>query len=157
VSQPAHETFGKKLRLRVCGLLFQNDKVLLINHHGLYGHDFWAPPGGGVDFGEPLQQALAREFMEECNLSVSSAGFLFAGEFVHPPLHAVELFFHVQATGQPILGRDPEVPDVPLLTELRFMAPAEIYALPLNHRHALFGLASEPAQLLEIRGFFPFA
>ena len=50
------EAFGNKLRVRVCGICVDENKVLLINHHSLNeGGDFWAPPGGGMDFGKSAE------------------------------------------------------------------------------------------------------
>ena len=41
------ENFGNKLRVRVCGICIENNKILMVNHHSLNkGDDFWGPPGG---------------------------------------------------------------------------------------------------------------
>ena len=48
-------------------LVDEQDRVLLLRHSG-DSHDFdehWAPPGGGIEPGETLQQAAARELWEE--------------------------------------------------------------------------------------------
>jgi 8-oxo-dGTP pyrophosphatase MutT (NUDIX family) len=44
------------------GLLFLDGRVLLAQDKN-QGHYF--PPGGGVDFGEPIESALQRELLEE--------------------------------------------------------------------------------------------
>jgi hypothetical protein len=66
----------------------------------------------------------------------------------------VELFFQVNAQGKPKLGHDPEMAGQPMLTELKFMPIPQILAMPTTHRHGIFRLIREPAQLLQLRGFF---
>lgn len=149
------EKFGNRIRVRVCGLCYRGDDLLLINHKNLYGHDFWAPPGGGLEFGETAQNALKREFFEECGLEISVGNFLFACEFVSPPFHAVELFFEVATLGTPKLGSDPEMGAHQLLTDLRFWPSAELAILHSAHRHGIFKIATEPTQIRELCGFYP--
>jgi 8-oxo-dGTP diphosphatase len=155
VASSAVEKFGDRIRVRVCGLCYRGDDLLLINHKGLYDHDFWAPPGGGLEFGETAQNALKREFLEECGLEISVGEFLFACEFVNPPLHAVELFFEVSTSGNPKLGIDPEMGAQQMLTDIRFWSPKELAALPSVQGHGVFRIATEPARIRQLRGFFP--
>ena len=43
--------YGNRVRVRVCGILIQEDKILLINHKGVGEKgSLWAPPGGGLEF-----------------------------------------------------------------------------------------------------------
>ena len=47
--------FGNRLRIRACGLLIKEKKILLIKHEGLGKlNALWAPPGGAVEFGETI-------------------------------------------------------------------------------------------------------
>ena len=89
------QIYGNRVRLRVCGLCWQGDSLLLIMHK-MGSNDFWAPPGGGVEYGEPIEDALKREFLEETGLTVAIEKFHFGCEFIKAPLHAVELFFQVK-------------------------------------------------------------
>jgi 8-oxo-dGTP diphosphatase len=148
------EKFGNRIRVRVCGLCYEGDNLLLINHKKLYDHDFWAPPGGGIEFGESVENALKREFLEECQLSITVGKFLFACEFLNPPLHAVELFFAVEAVGQPKLGHDPELGSDQMLHELRLWSPAELLKLDANHRHGIFKITAEPSGIRQLHGFY---
>jgi 8-oxo-dGTP pyrophosphatase MutT (NUDIX family) len=59
MSNQVHKIFGNKVRLRVCGICINNDGILLVNHRGLTQGDFWAPPGGGINFGETALNALS--------------------------------------------------------------------------------------------------
>ena len=105
------QVFGNRTRLRVCGLCWQNNKLLLIKHKGLGPNGvFYAPPGGEIEFGNNLQENLIREFLEETGLQVSVGNFKFLHEYLQPPLHAIELFFDVKIeSGELCLGNDPEL------------------------------------------------
>ena len=153
MNQPAVEAFGNKIRLRVCGLCFQHDKVLLVNHQGLYNRDFWAPPGGGVEFGESLESALKREFLEECGVVVEMAKFLFICQFIREPLHAVELFYEVKIKGTPTTGSDPELPHK-IIHEVRFLEFNEVSALEPNSIHGIFHRVASPSDLINLTGIF---
>ena len=54
----------------VGGIVFQNDKVLLIRRGREPGRGRFSIPGGGVKLGETLEQALRREIGEETGLAV---------------------------------------------------------------------------------------
>ena len=81
------EIYGNKVRLRVCGLCWQEDSLLLILHK-MGGNDFWAPPGGGVEYGEAIEDALKREFLEETGLTVAVGKFAFRMR-IHQELHCM--------------------------------------------------------------------
>jgi 8-oxo-dGTP pyrophosphatase MutT (NUDIX family) len=55
------------------GLLFLDGRVLLAQDKN-QGHYF--PPGGGVDFGEPIESALQREMLEELGWSTEVKRFV---------------------------------------------------------------------------------
>ena len=115
--------YGHKLRVRVCGVCIENNKILLVHHKGLGKHNsLWAPPGGGMVYGEDAKEALKREFMEETGLSITIERFLFIHEHLSPPFHGIELFFEVKRTGGVLKkGYDPEMDmDDQLITETSF-------------------------------------
>lgn len=103
--------YGNQLRVRVCGICVQDEKMLLINHTGLNeSNEFWSPPGGGLGFGEKIEQCLKREFLEETNTVISVGKFLKVREFLKPPLHAIELYYEVKIeSGILKKGFDPEM------------------------------------------------
>ena len=111
LSKLVRKQYGEQLRIRVCGVCIENDKVLLINHLGiLKNNDFWSVPGGGLSFGETIEECLKREFLEETNTQIEVGEFLTVREFIELPLHAIELFYEVSITGGKLQkGTDPEM------------------------------------------------
>lgn len=142
--------YGNRVRIRVCGLLQRGGSLLVVNHKSLNESNFWAPPGGGIEFGETIEAALKREFAEETNLKVNVGGFLFGTEFIQNPLHAIELFYEVSSEDQPSIGSDPELN---LIQGVEFKEWAELKALPASQTHGIFQFATKTDDLFTIRGF----
>ncbi len=83
-------------------------RVLLVKNEGRY----WSLPGGRVEAGETLGEALTREVREECGLSVQPAGLAALNEALLPKVGRQVLFFtfHCQVTGD-IKAADAFVPN----------------------------------------------
>lgn len=143
------------IRVRACGILTDGAGLVMVNHGGLYGHDFWLPPGGGLERGERIGETLIREFSEECGLKVAPGAFLFACNVVRGHIHAVEFFHRVERIGGDLLvGTDPEYGTRQIISDVRHLTFEEIAALPAGHRHPVFTLLEHPSEILEITGFF---
>ena len=143
--QSVADIYGNKLRLRVCGLWIENEKILVIRHKGIGPKGYlWAPPGGGISYGEPLKDALKREILEECKAQVSIEDFIFAHEYLGENLHTVELFFLVNPNGStPALGVDPEMPDDrQIMDEMKFVSFEEASFEGLEYYHGIFKAGS---------------
>jgi 8-oxo-dGTP diphosphatase len=155
MSNPVHQIFGNQLRVRVCGVCIDQNKILLVNHHGLNHGDFWAPPGGGLQFGETAEACLKREFKEETGLDVEIGDFLFATEFIHEPLHAVELFFLTFIKGGVLKkGVDPEMGAEQIIQEVKFFDRLEIAQLNAGELHGIFEKAPDVLKIVDLRGYF---
>lgn len=121
--------YGNQLRIRVCGICKQDGKILVINHSGLNeSGEFWSPPGGGLQFGETIEECLKREFLEETNTLISVGKFFTVREFVKPPLHAIELYYEVEIeSGQVKKGFDPEMQEQ-IIKDIQWLNFEEILA-----------------------------
>lgn len=134
------ENFGNRLRVRVCGILIEENHILLVNHQSLRKKsDFWAPPGGGMDFGTSAEENLKREFVEETGLMIDIENFLFVHEYLHKPLHAVELIFQVKRIGGTLnKGFDPEMNGgEQIIKDVRFISINALKNMPLNSLHQM--------------------
>lgn len=150
------ETFGNRLRVRASGLYWQDERLLLVNHAGLGRPSFWAPPGGEILFGQTAGHTVEREFLEETHLTVKCHRYLFAGEFINSPLHAVELFFEVlHRAGNIRTGNDPET-ESRVIKEVRLFTWPEILALPESEKHGLFRYVTSADDLKNLTGFYRF-
>lgn len=157
------EIYKNRTRVRVCGLCWRGDKLLMVNHRGLTPGSFWAPPGGGIDFGEPAHTALVREFLEETGVDILPGPFRFACEYIQAPvpdrqtnLHAIELFFTADyLAGEPLPGSDPESdPQHQIITDVKYLSLAEILSLPADERHGIFRLTQSVSELKSLNGFY---
>ncbi|WP_316836645.1 NUDIX domain-containing protein [Pedobacter nutrimenti] len=67
--------------VRVYGLLIDPDKGLLISDEFSERKSFSKFPGGGLELGEGLKDALKREFMEECNVEIEVLEHFYTTDF----------------------------------------------------------------------------
>lgn len=74
------------IRVRACALIIENDSVLLVefrDENGLH----YNLPGGGVQLGETVREAVSREVMEEASIEVDVLELAFVYEY-NPHLSA---------------------------------------------------------------------
>lgn len=120
-------TEGKRsLNLRVSAICIQDGHVLLVKHKRFTNSDtfpeaYWILPGGGVESGETMEDALKREMMEETGYECEVGKMLFVKELLYPfpgepdqgkIHHSVSLGFFAKVTGGSLkTGIDPEFPE----------------------------------------------
>ncbi|MFC1668917.1 NUDIX domain-containing protein [Spirochaetota bacterium] len=88
------------VRVRVAGILINDDKLLLISHKK-DGDVYWLLPGGGVNFGESLEEGLKREFLEELNIHVQVHDVALINDSIAPSgeRHIINICFNCSYTG----------------------------------------------------------
>ena len=131
--------FKNKIRVRVCGILInEKNEILVAEHSGLNKSDsFLIPPGGGIEFGEKMEDALIREFQEETGLLVRVGNLIKVFEHISTDKHAVELFFKIISwSGNLITGVDPEYENSnQFIKNIKFVTLTELEVIPLENKH----------------------
>ena len=137
-------------RLRVAAIVLRDDAILLARHRK-EEKTYWVLPGGGVQYGESLEDALVREIKEEANLEVRVGRLVMANDSIPADRHRhiVNLSFTAEIIGGTLApGSDPR------LAEVRFMPLAEVPGLIFvpDTRHVLLdaiarSFAEPPAYL----------
>jgi len=121
------EALSPPPRVRVAALVTRGDSLLLVKHEKCVEDNYWLVPGGGLHFGESLEEAVHRELREEvCLTDVTIGGLAFVHDTIAPDgsRHLVNLYFAVEAwQGEPAMGEDPVV------AEIRFVPFDEIPGL----------------------------
>jgi ADP-ribose pyrophosphatase YjhB (NUDIX family) len=67
--------------VRVYGLLINNQNQVLVSDEEEYGFQFSKFPGGGLEYGEGLIEALKREFIEECDAEIEITEHFYTTDF----------------------------------------------------------------------------
>ena len=123
--------------VRVCAALIRDGAILMVRHvHD--GRDYWTLPGGAVEAGETLEEAVLREMQEETNLSARVMGPLYRRSYrsaASPDIGAAsrdvtEHCFLLDCTREQcaVLGHDPElVAASQMLTELAWRPLADLH------------------------------
>ncbi len=97
------KTAAKKrggIRVRAAGILLNSKNEVLLVNHQKNGKSYWLFPGGGVEYGEKLFNALKREFQEEVSAGINKIHNLcFAHETIYPgkERHIINFYFRVSA------------------------------------------------------------
>src|SRR5665811_2306769 len=136
--------------IRVSGLVHSYDTLLLVRQtRG--SKDHWLLPGGAVELGEAVTEALEREILEECGLHVQADSSPIAlVQTISPDAgktrHLIQLIFEVRlvdAQGQLLAAPWHAAPGDPAIKELRWVGSDEIERIDIHPPLSLIHI-SEP-------------
>jgi ADP-ribose pyrophosphatase YjhB (NUDIX family) len=137
-------TYPDRPHLAVSAAILRDGRMLLVRRARAPALGLFTLPGGGVEAGETLAEALVREVHEETGMTVEP--FAPAGHrevIVRDAANKIERHFVVFAfaarwiAGEPVLNEE--------LAEARWVGPAELAALPTTE-----GLAAIVATAFEL-------
>ena len=77
--------------------------LLLKRSNTKFGNNLWCLPGGKVDFGQTVEEALESELLEELSLQLISATFFFYQNSLpmeQDGLHFINFYFHCRVQGE---------------------------------------------------------
>ena len=98
-------------KVRVTGILLQDDRVLLVKQR-MSARRGWSLPGGTVEVGETLVEACRREVWEETGLDTNAKSLVFLAHRTDPPLF--DAGFRLSRVGGTIRVPPPEFEDNPI-------------------------------------------
>lgn len=94
-------------RVAIDALIVRENKILLIKRAVEPFKDYWALPGGGIDFDETAEEALQHEILEETGLRLFSAKFIqIYTDPARDPKQVITLSYAVETEGEPKAGDD---------------------------------------------------
>ena len=121
-------TYPTRPYLAVSAAIIRDGRVLIVRRARPPAHGLYTLPGGGVEIGETLEQALIREVREETALDIAPVGLVGFREAIardgagRIERHFVILPFAARWIGGEILLNEE-------LAEARWLAPAEVSSL----------------------------
>lgn len=104
-------------KVRVTGILLQQDDRILLVKQRMSARREWSLPGGTVEVGETLTEACRREVWEETGLDTIAESLAFLAHRTDPPL--LDAGFLLSRVGGTIKIPPPEFEDNPI-TDVAF-------------------------------------
>lgn len=95
-----------QFNVRVYGLLFNENNHVLISDEEEYGFQFSKFPGGGLEYGEGLIDALKREFVEECQTEIEVIKHFYTTDFFIKSVFNESQVISVYYLVKPVSGID---------------------------------------------------
>ena len=84
---------SKNFIIRCRAIILHEDKLLVVRHTG---QDFYALPGGKLEFGETMPECIIREITEELGIEPQVGRLLFTNNYIEKNGdQSIEFFFEV--------------------------------------------------------------
>ncbi len=115
-------------KIVVAGVVMNNGKVLLTRETLESGNHRWIIPGGKVEFGEALEEALLREMKEETGLDIQVEKFLSFKQAIYPQYNYHSIIFFFLARPLNLEFHPNEEPE-----DIGFFSPEEAAGMDLVH------------------------
>lgn len=99
-----------KPSIAVDGILIKDGKILLIKRKNEPFKGRWALPGGFVEYGEKVEDAVIREFGEEVGIraKIKKLVGVYSDPNRDPRGHVISIVFLLEGEGEPKAGDDAE-------------------------------------------------
>ena len=93
-----------RLTVRVYGILFDDNKRILVSDEFIRGDYFTKFPGGGLEIGEGTRDCVKREFREETGLDVTVGDHIYTTDYFQPSAfnandQIISIYYYVHAEG----------------------------------------------------------
>lgn len=111
-------------KVRATGVLIQNNQLLIVKQK-LSNDKNWSLPGGRVEVGETLEQALIREMKEETGIEVEPIRMLYVCDVEASSNTVLHITFLVKRIGGEIILPTNEFDENPI-HDVRFVAIEEL-------------------------------
>jgi len=105
------------IRIRVAVVIVEKDKILLVRHRK-NGRQYWLLPGGGLEYGETIEECAQRELFEEGHIDIEVGDLLFVSESIphDKHRHVVNMYYEaVWLGGELMLGQDKVLDDIKMV------------------------------------------
>lgn len=92
---------SRNFNIRVYGIVINEQQQVLVSDEFRFGKAFTKFPGGGLEFGEGLKDALEREFQEEFQLKAVVGELFYVNDFLqlsafNPEAQLISFYFYVE-------------------------------------------------------------
>jgi ADP-ribose pyrophosphatase YjhB (NUDIX family) len=131
------------MRVRVTGIVIEDGRILLLDQDTDTGRS-WSLPGGKLEDGETLAEALVREMKEETGLDVEPGRLLYVCD--HLPgngTHVVHMTFEARRVGG-MVGDIAAGADTTPIRGVEFVPFSKLSALGFSDRFAELVVAGFP-------------